>query len=146
MHVPALVYWPGHIPSGKMVDEIVMTADILPTVCHLTGAQVPGDRTIDGRNIWGVLTGGASSPHDFVAWSEGPQLAIRSGKWKLVLNGVTHDGSPDGNKPLTGEDAVFLSNVEENPGESRNLRHQYPEVTDRLQTLVQQWRKEVESN
>src|SRR5581483_5922818 len=50
MHVPALVNWPGHVPKGKFLDEIVMTADILPTVCHLTGAQLPADRTIDGRN------------------------------------------------------------------------------------------------
>ncbi len=71
-------------------------------------------------NIWPVLTAGANSPHEFVAWAEGPQLAIRRGNWKLVLNGVTHDGTPEGNKPLQGEDAVFLSNLEEDPGESRN--------------------------
>ncbi len=144
MHVPALVNWPGHIPSGQFNHQIVMTADIFPTVCRLAGVELPSDRTIDGRNIWPVLTGGASSPHEYVAWSEGPQLAIRQGKWKLVLNGVTHDGTPEGDKPLTGDDAVFLSNVEEDPGESRNLRHQYPAVTDQLQTLVQTWRKSVE--
>ncbi|HEY3935918.1 MAG TPA: sulfatase-like hydrolase/transferase [Bryobacteraceae bacterium] len=146
MHVPGVVHWPGHVPAGKTIEEVVMTADILPTVCHLTGAQLPQDRTIDGRNIWPVLTANAPSPHEFVAWSEGPQLAIRSGKWKLVLNGVTHDGTPEGNKPLEGDDAVFLSDLSTDPGESRNLRHQHPEVTDRLQTLVHQWRKDVEAN
>ncbi len=54
MHVPAVVNWPGHIPSGKFINEVVMTADILPTVCHLTGTPLPTDRTIDGRNIWPV--------------------------------------------------------------------------------------------
>ena len=146
MHVPALVNWPGHIPGGKTVNEIVMTADILPTVCHLTGAPLPPDRTIDGRNIWPVLTSGAHSPHEFVAWSEGPQLAIRRGKWKLVLNGVTHDGTPEGNKPLQGDDAVFLSNLEDDPGETRNLRHEHPEVIDQLQTALYQWRKDVEAH
>jgi arylsulfatase A-like enzyme len=146
MHVPAVVNWPGHVPAGKKISEIVMTADILPTVCHVTGAQVPQDRTIDGRDIWPVLTEGAKSPHEFVAWSEGPQLAIRRGKWKLVLNGVTHDGTPDGNKPLQGDDAVFLSNLEEDPGETRNLRHEHPELIDQLQTALQQWRQNVEAN
>ncbi len=79
MHVPAVVNWPGHIPASKTIEQIVMTADILPTVCHLTGATVPQDRRMDGRNIWPVLTTGAASPHEFVAWSEGPQLAIRRG-------------------------------------------------------------------
>lgn len=144
MHVPALVNWPSHIPSGQRINQVLMTADILPTVCHVTGAKIPQDRTVDGRNIWPVLTEAAPSPHEFVAWSEGPQLAIRRGPWKLVLNGVTHDGSPTGDQPLKGEDAVFLSNVEEDPGESLNLRHQQAALTDELETLVRKWRQEVE--
>jgi arylsulfatase A-like enzyme len=146
MHVPALVNWPGHIPKGKFLDEVVMTADILPTVCQLTGAPLPTDRTIDGRNIWPVLTEGARSPHDYICWAEGPQLAIRRGNWKLVLNGVVHDGTPTGEQPLQGDDAAFLSNLDDDPGESTNLRHRYPEVTDQLQTLAQQWRKDVQSH
>lgn len=146
MHVPALVNWPGHIPQGKHIDEIVMTADLLPTVCHLSGADLPTDRTLDGRNIWPVLTEGAKSPHQFVAWTEGPQLAIRKDNWKLVLNGVTHDGTPEGNKPLEGEDGVFLSDLSKDPGEHQNLRHDHPEITDQLQTLLQNWRQDVEKN
>jgi arylsulfatase A-like enzyme len=146
MHVPALMNWPGHVPSRKVIHETLMTADIFPTVCGLTGASLPQDRTIDGRNIWPVITQGARSPHEYVCWSEGPQLAIRRGDWKLVLNGVTHDGTPDGNKPLTGDDAVFLSNLKDDPGEQHNLRHEHPEVADQLQTLVHEWRKQVEAN
>lgn len=146
MHVPALVNWPGHIPAGVRREQILMTADILPTACHVAGVAPPMDRTLDGRNIWDALTGNAASPHDQVAWSEGPQLAIRRGAWKLVLNGITHDGTPAGSKPLEGDDAVFLSNLDEDPGESRNLRRQHPEVVDDLQTRLAQWRKEVEQN
>ncbi len=146
MHVPALVNWPGRIPAGRTIDKVVMTADILPTVCHVTGATPPPDRTLDGRNIWPVLTGGAPSPHEFVAWAEGPQLAIRKGDWKLVLRGVVHDGTPAGEKPLEGEDAVFLSRLDEDPGESRNLRRQHPEIVDELQTLLGKWRREVGGN
>jgi hypothetical protein len=62
------------------------------------------------------------------------------------LNGVTHDGTPEGERPLQGEDAVFLSNVEEDPGEKQNLRRQHPEIVDDLQTRLEQWRKTVESN
>jgi arylsulfatase A-like enzyme len=146
MHVPALMHWPGRVPGGKVNHEIVMSADIFPTVCGLAGAPVPQDRTMDGRDIWPVVTQGGRSPHDYVCWSEGPQLAVRRGDWKLVLNGVTHDGTPDGNEPLTGDDAVFLSNVKNDPGEQHNLRHQHPEVADQLQTLVHEWRKQVEQN
>jgi len=144
MHVPALVNWPGHVPAGKQNKEILMTADILPTVCHLTGAAVPDDRKMDGKNMWPVLTEGQASPHEFVAWTSGPQLAIRKGKWKMVLNGIVHGGTVDGEKPLTGEDAVFLSDVEQDPGETRNLRRENTGVADELQTLLSEWRNDVE--
>ncbi len=65
-------------------------------------------------------------------------------EWKLVLNGVTHDGTPEGDKPLQGDDAVFLSDVTEDPGESRNLRHVHPDVVDQLQTTLTQWRQDVQ--
>jgi arylsulfatase A-like enzyme len=106
----------------------------------------PTDRTIDGRNLWPVLTAGAASQHEQVAWTEGPQLAIRRGEWKLVVNGITHDGTEAGSKPLEGDDAVFLSNLREDPGESRNLRRKHPEIVDDLQTRLSRWRKEVEQN
>jgi arylsulfatase A-like enzyme len=144
MHVPALVNWPGHIPAGKLLDQLAMTADILPTACHAAGVAAPTDRIMDGRNIWDVLTRGEASPHEEMAWAEGPQLAIRRGSWKLVLNGITHDGTPAGQKPLEGDDAVFLSNLDDDPGESRNLRRAHPEIVDDLQTRLHRWRQEVE--
>ena len=144
MHVPALVNWPGRVPAGKRNTQLLMTADVLPTVCNITGASLPRDRIYDGRDIWPVLTKGAASPHEYVAWANGPQLAIRKDNWKLVLNGIVHDGTPDGEKPLTGDDAVFLSDVEKDPGESRNLRRQHPNITDELQTLLNKWRRDVE--
>lgn len=145
MHVPAVVNWPGKVPSGRTCSELLMTADVLPTACHLTGSALPTDRTIDGHNVWPVLTEGAKSRHDSIFWTEGPQLAVRQGRWKLVLNGVTHDGTPSGEKPLTGDDAVFLSNLDTDPGETHNLRHEQPEIVDKLTTTLHQWRSTVEA-
>jgi arylsulfatase A-like enzyme len=146
MHVPGLVNWPGHVPQGKKIDQLVMTADILPTICHLSSTPAPADRRLDGHNMWPVITQGAASPHEFVAWSSGPQLAIRKGKWKLVVNGIDHDGTAKGEKSLEGEDSVFLSNVETDPGERRNLRRAQPDVLDELQTLLHRWKASSESN
>jgi arylsulfatase A-like enzyme len=86
---------------------------------------------------------GAESRHDAIYWSIGGQLAVRRGKWKLVQNGRTYDGTPEGNQPLTGDDAVFLSNLEQDPGESRNLRHEQAAVADELLTLARAWEKSV---
>jgi arylsulfatase A-like enzyme len=144
MHVPGIMAWPGVIPPRQVIPEVVMTADLLPTICGAAGVPVPSDRTIDGRDILPVAASGAKSPHDAVFWAEAQQLAVRRGKWKLVINGVVWDGTASGSKPLAGEDALFLSNLEEDPGETRNLRHQHPGVVDELATLAHRWRKDVE--
>jgi arylsulfatase A-like enzyme len=146
MHVPGVVSWPGVIPAGQLNHELVMTADVLPTVCRAAGGPLPSDRTIDGRDMLPVAASGAKSPHGIVFWANGQQLAVRREKWKLVINGITYDGSESGRQPLQGDDALFLSNLEEDPGESRNLRHQHPELVDELAGLAHQWRETVESN
>ena len=68
---------------------------------------------------------------------------MRRGKWKLVKDGKLFDGTPDGDKPLAGEDSLFLSNLEEDPAESMNLRRQFPVMVDELATLMQKWSEEV---
>ena len=88
-------------------------------------------------------TASARSRHDALFWSSGGQLAVRRGKWKLVKDGKLFDGTPDGDKPLAGEDSLFLSNLEEDPAESMNLRRQFPVMVDELATLMQKWSEEV---
>jgi arylsulfatase A-like enzyme len=143
MHVPAILNWPGVIPPRQVIHEMAMSVDILPTVCAAAGVKLPTGRTIDGRDVLSVATSGARSPNDAVFWASGKQLAVRRGKWKLVINGIVYDGSPDGNKPLQGDDAMFLSNLEEDPGESRNLRRKYPELVDELATAIYRWGESV---
>jgi arylsulfatase A-like enzyme len=83
---------------------------------------------------------GAPSPHKSLYWSQGGQLATRRGSWKLVVNGRLFDRRDDGDKPLEGEDAVWLSNLEEDPGETHNLRRLHPDVVDELLTGLYRWR------
>ncbi|HEY1337919.1 MAG TPA: sulfatase-like hydrolase/transferase [Bryobacteraceae bacterium] len=142
MHVPMIMSCPGAIPSGRVVAQVGSHLDILPTACAAAGVTVPGDRTMDGFDAL-PMAKGAESRHDAIYWSIGGQLAVRRGKWKLVQNGKTYDGTPEGNQPLTGDDAVFLSNLEQDPGESRNLRHEQAAVADELLTLARAWEKSV---
>ncbi len=137
-HVPACVSWPARIPKAGAVKELAMSMDILPTICNATGADLPA--AVDGSNILPVLTASAKSPHDALYWFQGGQLAIRRDKWKLVLNGRLYDRRAEGGQPLKGEDAIWLSDLEADPGETRNLRRQHPTVVDELQTLAEKWR------
>ena len=139
MHVPMAMSWPGVIPKGQVMRQIGSHLDLLPTICKAAGAALPANRTLDGADALPMAVSGARSTHDAIYWSSGGQLAVRRGPWKLVKNGKTFDGTPAGNKPLEGDDALFLSNVEDDPGESKNLRHANATVADELETMAERW-------
>lgn len=142
-HVPACVSWPARIPKGGGVKELAMSMDIMPTVCNAAGVAIPAG--VDGSDILPVLATGAKSPHDALYWFQAGQLAIRRGKWKLVMNGRLYDRRPDGAQPLKGEDSIWLSDLEADPGETKNLRRLHPNVVDELQTLAEKWRTTLPS-
>ena len=143
MHVPGLISWPAKVPAGKTVSEVVMSMDVLPMATSAASAQVPKGYVLDGRDILSVTTG-ARSPHEAIFWAQEKQLAVRRGKWKLVVNGFSAENWPDGRKPLEGEDSMFLSDLDADPGESKNLRRSNPQLVDELATLAHRWRAEME--
>ncbi len=141
MHVPALMSWPARIRGGQTCTEIAMSMDIVPTALGAAGVRPPDGYALDGASLLAVASAGAKSPHDHIAWASSGQHAIRRGDWKLVVGGREYGRSPDGNKPLSGEDAVWLSNVVQDPGETRNLRREHPEIVDQLSTLLDKWKQ-----
>jgi arylsulfatase A-like enzyme len=143
MHVPMLMNWPGVIPKGQVLQQVGNHVGLLPTICMVAGVPVPGDRTMDGRDALPMAVSGTSSKHDAIFWSSAGQLAVRRESWKLVKDGKIFDGTPEGAKSLEGDDALFLSNVDEDPGESKNLRHQNPALVDELLTRANKWLADV---
>ena len=119
MRVPTVAWWPGTIPEGTETEEIAVTTDLLPTIAKLTGATVPDDRTIDGKDVLDVVLGNrdAKSPHDLHYYEVD---GIRRGKWKLVNIGKR-----------TG-----LYDLETDLGEQNNLAEQHPDIVTELQQLL----------
>ena len=142
-HVPGIANWPGVASGGRVSREVAMSMDVMPTIASAAGVRLPAGYDVDGRDLGAVLKGEGRSPHDAIFWGQGKQTAVRRGRWKLVLDGFTADRSGDGRKPLSGDDAVFLSDLESDPGEQKNLRRARPEVVDELMTMAGKWRDRV---
>lgn len=140
MHVPGFIHWPARFRKGMEVSAAVQSMDILPTALEAAGLKNPGG--MDGVSLMALLDGGRP-PHEALYWNQGGQTAVRKGAWKLVMNGALYDRSAEGGKPLAGEDALWLSNLEEDPGESRNVRRLHPAIVDELATLAGRWRETV---
>ena len=77
--MPTVVSWPGHIPAGISLDELTSNMDLLPTVAKLTGADLPEDRVIDGKDLLPLLTNQTQqSSHKFIFHYCGNQVhAVR---------------------------------------------------------------------
>lgn len=133
MRVPALAWWPGKIPAGKVTSQIGTTADVLPTLAVLTGAEVPRDRFIDGKNISDILLGkeGAKSPHEILYYGDG---GLRQGKWKLVCY------------RQKAERFVELYDLEKDLAETNNLASQEPERVKAMQAFLGKHVTDIKTN
>ena len=63
VHIPLLVRWPGHIPSGRVSDGLVSIIDFTPTLLGLAGLPaLPGAQGEDRADLFlGERTHGADS-------------------------------------------------------------------------------------
>ncbi len=143
MRVPCVVRWPGKIPAGSSSGEITATIDLLPTFARLAGTSAPTDRTIDGKDIWPILSGQpeARSPHEAFYYYQMDQLqAIRSGPWKLfvAMDAKKRNwGKPEPAQPLK------LFNLSNDIHEDKNLAATKPEVVKRLLALAETARRDL---
>jgi|TARA_B000000557_G_scaffold252005_1_gene239786 arylsulfatase A-like enzyme len=146
-----LMWWPGTIPAGSVCSTPAMTIDILPTVAELIGAKLP-DHKIDGKSIVNLVTGkNDKSPQEAYYFYYGQQLqAIRMGKWKLHFpHGYrTMAGRPGGTggiptKYSQAKIGLSLFNLEEDIGESTDVKAKHPKVVSKMQALGQAMRKEL---
>lgn len=85
IRAPMIARWPGRIPAGRVCGEMAGVIDVLPTLCSLAGVPVPADRTIDGKDIFPLMTSAsAKTPHEALfSMSAASLVTVRSGKWKL---------------------------------------------------------------
>jgi N-acetylgalactosamine-6-sulfatase len=122
------------------VDDtsVVSAVDFLPTLCRLAGVQIPTGLELDGEDRSAVLRGepGARTRPLFWEWryriighviNRSPMLAIRDGKWKLLLN-------PDRSR-------VELYDIPADPSELNNLANRNPQVVEELAAKALAWQK-----
>lgn len=64
-HIPLLAYVPGLKP--RRVDDLVSTADLMPTILELAGADIPG--TVQSQSLVPLLRGEKQPGREFVVTS-----------------------------------------------------------------------------
>ena len=83
--VVALASWPGHIKEGSVVNEMIHTVDLYPTLVRLAGGKLDKCKPLDGVDVWGTLSEGKPSPRTELVYNIEPfRAALRQGDWKLI--------------------------------------------------------------
>jgi len=139
IRVPLIVRCTGRTPAGKVDDQsVVAGVDWLPTICGLAGVKLPGGLDADGEDVSEAFLGKPRRRTKSLMWEwrfrvfgdwvhRCPMLAIREGRWKLLMN-------PDRSR-------VELYDIPGDPTELDNVADRHPDIVERLSAQVLGWRK-----
>jgi arylsulfatase len=136
-HVPAFWRWTGVLPAGVDCKALTAHIDLFPTFAALAGAEIPSGIKLDGRSLLPLLQNPQANWPDrmlFVhkgRWPKGQaaaakydDCAVRSNRFRLVNNKELYD-------------------IQQDPGETRNVIDKYPEEVARMRAAYDQWWSEV---
>jgi arylsulfatase len=130
---PPLVLWaPGRVPAGRLIDSLVMTPDVAPTLLGLLGLPAPA--AMEGRSLAELLAGRSEgAPRRKVVASESTWMckwAYRTDRYKLIVA-----REPD----VYGGPPVELYDLAADPAECVNLAQSEPDVRDALHRELEDW-------
>jgi arylsulfatase A-like enzyme len=125
IRVPMVIKLPGKFEVGTVYDHPTTTLDLFPTICAAAGIKVPAGIHLDGVDLTTFINGqSTSAPHETLFWSNGPNIAVRQGNWKLVKS----------------YDNTWLFDLAGDIGETKNLADSRPEIVEQLEQAYQEWR------
>jgi arylsulfatase A len=145
VRVPCVVRWPKTVPSNNALSGITCLMDIFATCVELSGAGLPDDRPIDGKNLLSFLQGDESLVHtDFFYYFGAHLCAVRSGPWKLHMMKREYD---DHRKPgpLLKCDPLELYDLESDVGESHNVAAENQRIVETLKGIAEEFQEAVQA-
>jgi uncharacterized sulfatase len=142
---PLIVWGPGLMDKSAVgttnETTVVAGVDFLPSILAMAGTKPAADELLDGEDVSSSLLGKEKGkrtktlfwirPPDRPgpAKDRFPDLAVREGDWKLLID-------EDGKRPQ-------LYDLSKDAGEAKNLAGEKLDVVKRLKTKVMDWRKSL---
>ncbi|MCA9439201.1 MAG: sulfatase-like hydrolase/transferase, partial [Candidatus Omnitrophica bacterium] len=143
IRVPAIAYWPGVLPEGRVCETVGSSLDFFPTVCQLADVQTDGMKLDEGIDFFpqltgeadpiertlffefhGIQRGGPGKPNEVGADPSGT-FVMRKGDWKIHL--------------FPGLDVKHLYNLKEDIGETQDLSAAQPDLLAELEKEYLVW-------
>lgn len=130
VRVPFFVRWDGTIPAGRVVDDPVISLDLMPTFGAIAG--VSQKVKTSGIDLWPLWLGKTDRlPERNMFWRRGGkmQCGFRDGQFKWLENRRTGD--------------QWLFDLDADASEENNLLKQYPERAEKMKRAYQKWESSV---
>ncbi|MBL8828838.1 MAG: arylsulfatase [Planctomycetaceae bacterium] len=118
--------WPAKLAASRTVPQITGAIDLLPTLTALAGIERVGDKPLDGRDLSPLLL---NSPQ--ANWSE--RMIFSTWAGRVSVRTQTHRLDDQGQ----------LFDMVADPGQTKPVNEQEPQLATQLQAAVAAWRQEV---
>lgn len=149
-NVPLFLRWPGGIPAGRPVDELVQLIDVMPTLLDLSGLPHPDG--LQGQSLVPLLKiptaqGGTWRKRPAITEKQpmrGPNdrpdpanerdaswqsFAYNDGEWKLIRHTIRPAGRPE----------FELFDAVHDPLDQKDVASAHPEIVERLKKALDGW-------
>lgn len=147
---PILFSLPSKIRPGSRGSQLCSSVDILPTILHAAGAEIPDD--LPGYDLMPCLISGDPTPrqevlgeafsHD-IADIDQPETTliyrwVIEDRWKLILS---YDGLAGRSARYHSRDDIRpqLYDLLSDPMETKNVAADHPDLLKRLSEKLQSW-------
>jgi arylsulfatase A-like enzyme len=127
IRVPAIVRWPGVVPTDRTTDQVAMTMDWTTTILATTQTKADPNYPLDGDDLLPILTGTRPVYDRLVFWRTRKQGAARGGKWKY----------------LREEKEEYLFNLSVDEREQADFKGENPDKLQWLRAEFQKWQSQV---
>ncbi len=126
IRVPMIASWPGVIEEGSVSDHISAFWDVMPTLCEITGAEMPPGT--DGISFLPELMGKSQPQHDYLYWEfpeYGGQQAVMIGNMKAIRKQM-HNGN----------EVFELYDLDADLQETNDIAAENPEIIARVKEII----------
>ncbi len=142
LRIPLIFRMPGIVPAGKVVSNQVESIDITPTILQLM--KLPLREEFEGQSALPLIFGATNgSWRPAFAERAGAIFSIRTPEWKYIYNPDDYHTYCSRSDDDTGDgyliDAQELYDVRTDPGETRNVVDEHPDVALELRAQILEW-------
>ncbi|MCA9016192.1 MAG: sulfatase-like hydrolase/transferase, partial [Planctomycetaceae bacterium] len=127
IRVPALLEWPGKITPGSKTSFPMVTSDYLPTILAAAGLAIPESRPLDGINLLPVLEQNLQERQQPIGFQFQKNAAWMTQQYKLL------------HTRQRGNDQYQLFDLLADPGETKDVSQDHPELVKQYQADLQRW-------